>query len=88
MGGVPRNWAIVNGLLHFMMALFLYAAGFWYLSPAWVVVGAVCHGLLAKACKKDPLTPDTYLRHVKYQKVYPARAHPDAPPAIVRPYRR
>lgn len=78
LGGVPRKWAAVNGLLFFMLAALFFLAQEWLFIPVWVLVGATAHGLLAKATARDPYAIEAYLRHIRYQRVYPARAHPMA----------
>jgi type IV secretory pathway TrbD component len=46
----------------------------------------VVHPLLVRAAKADPQAFRIYARSLHYQDFYPARAHPDAPPARQRTF--
>lgn len=53
----------------------------------WVIgglLGIVIHLGLVIIAKIDPQMREVYLRHIQYQDYYPARAHEEAKPGIVR----
>ena len=43
------------------------------------------HWALVQAAKFDPQLSRVYIRHIRYQEYYPARASIDAPPPHIRP---
>jgi type IV secretory pathway TrbD component len=73
-------------LLYAVVAIFLLALPW---TPLSLTVSGVLvfigHPGLILLCKHDPDWRRIVLRHVRYQRVYPAAAHPRAPKPRVRP---
>lgn len=66
----------------FLTFLFAFGFGFSWFSIAFALAfGSLSHLLLLRAAKTDPQLCAVYARHVRYQRFYPAAAHPSAPGA-------
>lgn len=84
LGGGERTPVMLNGLTIFLL---LIGVG---LHPFTITVALLLafgvHPLLAVAARYDPQLSQVYLRHVLYQSVYQAQAHPLAPPMPLPSY--
>jgi type IV secretion system protein TrbD len=83
LAGAERPLAIANWIT--AAALILGAGLHWYTIALGGLLLTVGHWALVQAAKFDPQLSRVYVRHVRYQSYYPARASIDAPPARIRP---
>jgi len=83
LAGAERAPAVANWI---MAAGILFGGGLhWYTVASSVTLMTFGHWTLMQAAKFDPELSRVYLRHVRYQRIYPARASVTAPPPRVRP---
>lgn len=82
LAGAERAPALANWI---MAAGILFGGGLhWYTIATSALLVTLGHWALTQAAKFDPELSRVYLRHVRYQHVYPPRAAVAAPPAQVR----
>jgi type IV secretory pathway TrbD component len=83
LAGAERAPAVANWI---MAAGILFGGGLhWYTIAASALLVTFGHWALVQAAKFDPELSRVYLRHVRYQRVYAARAPITAAPPRVRP---
>src|SRR2546428_843377 len=83
LGGAERELVLVNGTL---IAALVVGVGFHLVSLTIAgLLASVGHWALTRAAKYDARLSRIYIRHVRYQPYYPARAPLKAPPAWVYP---
>ena len=83
LAGAERQLVLVNGTI---IAALIFGVGFYWASiTAAIVLATVGHWGLTRAAKHDPQMSRVYVRHIRYQEYYPARAAVDAPPGYVFP---
>ncbi|PYM32150.1 MAG: hypothetical protein DME17_21155 [Candidatus Rokuibacteriota bacterium] len=81
--GAERELVLVNGTL---IAALIFGVGFHWASLGMaVLLATVGHWGLARAARHDPQLSRIYVRHVRYQEHYLARAAAAAPPGYVFP---
>ena len=74
---------LVNGTI---IAALIFGVGFHWVSLTIAgLLATAGHWALTRAAKYDPRLSRIYVRHVRYQPSYPARAPFAAPPAWVYP---
>ena len=83
LAGAERPLAIANWIT--AAALILGGGLNWYSVALGGFLLTVGHWGLVLAAKFDPQLSRVYVRHLRYQNYYPARASIDAPPAHIRP---
>jgi type IV secretory pathway TrbD component len=78
LAGAERSLAIANWIT---AAALIFGGGLhWYTVAVGAVLLTVGHWALVQAAKFDPLLSQVYIRHVRYQDYYPARAPLTAAP--------
>ena len=83
LAGAERAPAVANWI---MAAGILFGGGLhWYTIASSALLVTFGHWALMQAAKFDPELSRVYLRHVRYRRVYVARASITAPPPRVRP---
>ena len=83
LAGAERQLAIANWIT--AAALVLGGGLHWYTAGLGALLATAGHWGLVQAAKFDPQLSRVYIRHIRYQDRYPARASIQAPPAHVRP---
>ena len=82
LAGAERQLAIANWIT--AAALILGCGLHWYTAAMGVLLVTVGHWALVQAAKFDPQLSQVYVRHIRYQDCYPARASISAPPPRIR----
>ena len=82
LAGAERPLALANWIT--AAALTLGAGLHWYTIAMGVFLLTLGHWALVQAAKFDPQLSRVYVRHIRYQDCYPARASIDAPPPLIR----
>src|SRR5881396_991693 len=83
LAGAERELVLMNGTL---IAALIFGVGFdWASLTMAILLATVGHWGLTRAAKHDPQLSRVYVRHIRYQEYYPARAEVQAPPAYVFP---
>jgi type IV secretion system protein TrbD len=83
LGGAERELVLVNGIT---IAALVFGVGFhWVSLTAAILLATVGHWGLTRAARHDPQMSRVYVRHVRYQEYYPARADIRARPGYVFP---
>ena len=81
LAGAERELVLLNGTL---IAALIFGVGFhWASLTMAILLASVGHWGLTQAAKHDPQLSRIYVRHIRYQEYYPARAAVDAPPGYV-----
>jgi len=81
LAGAERPLAISNWIT---AAALIFGGGLhWYTIATSALLVTLGHWALTQAAKFDPELGRVYLRHVRYQRVYPPRTSVAAPPARV-----
>ncbi len=83
LGGAERELVLTNGTL--IAALLLGVGVHWASVTAATLLATVGHWGLRRMARHDPQLSRVFLRHIRYQDRYPARAAVQAPPAVVVP---
>ena len=83
LAGAERPLAIGNWIT--AAALILGSGLHWYTIALGVLLVTLGHWALVQAAKFDPQLSQVYIRHIRQQDYYPARASVFAPPARIRP---
>jgi type IV secretion system protein TrbD len=83
LAGAERQLAIGNWIT--AAALILGSGLHWYTIALGIFLVTVGHWALVQAAKYDPQLSQVYIRHVRYQDYYPARAAISAPPPRIHP---
>jgi type IV secretion system protein VirB3 len=83
LAGAERQLALANWIT--AAGLILGAGLHWYSITMGVLLLTLGHWALVQAAKFDPQLSRVYIRHIRYQNYYPARASIDAPPPHIRP---
>jgi type IV secretion system protein VirB3 len=83
LAGAERQLALANWIT--AAGLILGAGLHWYSITMGVLLLTLGHWALVQAAKFDPQLSRVYIRHVRYQDYYLARASIDAPPPHIRP---
>lgn len=73
--GCEREPILVSGLI---AATLVFVSATIFSAMIGVALWFVCFGLFRKMAKADPQMSKLYIRHIKYQYYYPARATPFA----------
>src|SRR5216117_1794319 len=83
LAGAERELVLMNGTL---IAALIFGVGFhWASLTMAILLCTVGHWGLTRAAKHDPQLCRVYVRHIRYQEYYPARAAVQAPPGYVFP---
>ena len=83
LAGAERELVLVNGTI---IAALIFGVGFYWASLTMaILLATVGHLGLTRAAKHDPQLSRVYVRHIRYQEYYPARAAVQAPPGYVFP---
>ena len=83
LAGAERELVLVNGTI---IAALIFGVGFhWASLTMAILLATVGHWGLTRAAKHDPQLSRVYVRHIRYQEYYPARAAVQAPPGYVFP---
>ena len=83
LAGAERALVLVNGTL---IAALIFGVGFHWASLGMAALLATLgHWALTRAARHDPQLSRIYVRHVRYQEYFPARAAVQAPPGYVFP---
>ena len=83
LAGAERALVLVNGTL---IAALIFGVGVHWASLGMAALLATLgHWALTRAARHDPQLSRIYVRHVRYQEYYPARAAVLAPPGYVFP---
>ena len=83
LGGAERELVLVNATI---IAALIFGVGFHLASVTVAIVFAtIGHWALTRVARHDPQMSRIYIRHVRYQEYYPARASVKASPAYVFP---
>jgi type IV secretion system protein TrbD len=83
LGGAERPLAIANWIT---AAALVFGGGFhWYTVAMGTLLLTVGHWALVQAAKFDPQLSRVYVRHIRYQDYYLARASLAAPSPRIRP---
>src|SRR2546427_140608 len=83
LAGAERELVLMNGTL---IAALIFGVGFYWASLTMaVLLATVGHWGLTRAAKHDPQLSRVYVRHIRYQEYYPARAAVQSLPAYVFP---
>src|SRR2546428_5573957 len=83
LAGAERELVLVNGTI---IAALIFGVGFhWASLTMATLLASVGHWGLTRAAKHDPQLSRVYVRHIRYQDYYPARAAVQAPPGYVFP---
>ena len=83
LAGAERNLAIANWII--AAAVILGGGLHWYTVAVSVLLATAGHWALQRAAKFDPQLSRVYVRHMRYQPYYPARASIEAQPPTVYP---
>ena len=83
LGGAERSLAIANWIT--TASLILGGGLHVYTIAAGAFLLTIGHWALVEAAKFDPHLSRVYVRHIRYQDYYPARASVAAPPPHIRP---
>lgn len=83
LAGAERQLAIANWIT--AAALILGCGLHWYTAAMGTLLVTVVHWALVQAAKFDPQLSQVYVRHIRYQDYYPARAPISAPPPQIHP---
>ena len=83
LAGAERQLAIANWIT--AAALILGCGLHWYTIALGLLLVTAGHWALVQAAKFDPQLSQVYVRHIRYQDHYPARAAISAPPPRIRP---
>jgi type IV secretory pathway TrbD component len=83
LAGAERPLAIANWIT--AAALTLGAGLHWYTLAMGLFLLTLGHWALVQAAKFDPQLSRVYIRHIRYQGYYPARASIWARPPLIRP---
>lgn len=83
LAGAERQLAIANWIT--AAALILGCGLHWYTIAMGIFLVTVGHWALVQAARFDPQLSQVYVRHVRYQDYYPARAFISASPPRIRP---
>jgi type IV secretion system protein VirB3 len=82
LAGAERPLAIANWIT---AAALIFGGGLhWYTVAVGAFLLTVGHWALVQAAKFDPQLSQVYIRHIRYQDYYPARAPLTAAPARIR----
>jgi type IV secretion system protein VirB3 len=82
LGGAERPLAIANWIT---AAALIFGGGLhWYTVAMGAFLLTVGHWALVQAAKFDPQLSKVYVRHIRYQDCYPARAPISASPPRIR----
>ncbi len=82
LAGAERPLAIANWIT---AAALIFGGGLhWYTVAMGAFLLTVGHWALVQAAKFDPHLSQVYVRHIRYQDYYPARAPISAPPPRIR----
>ena len=81
LAGAERSLAITNWII--AAAVILGGGLHWYTIAVSVLLATAGHWALQHAAKFDPQLSRVYVRHMRYQPYYPARASVEAPPPII-----
>jgi type IV secretory pathway TrbD component len=83
LAGAERELVLINGTA---IAALIFGVGFhWASLTVAGLFATVGHWALTRVAKHDPQMSRIYIRHVRYQEHYPARASAKAAPAYVFP---
>src|SRR5438105_3314758 len=83
LAGAERPLAIANWIT---AAALIFGGGLhWYTIATGAFLLTVGHWALVQAAKFDPQLSRVYVRHINYQRYYPAGASVTAPPPRIRP---
>lgn len=83
LAGAERELVLVNGTI---IAALIFGVGFhWASITVAALLATFGHWGLTRAAKHDAQMSRIYVRHVRYQEYYPARASVHAPPGYVFP---
>jgi type IV secretory pathway TrbD component len=83
LAGAERELVLMNGTA---IAALIFGVGFhWASVTVALVFATVGHWALTRVAKHDPQMSRIYIRHVRYQEYYPARASVKAMPGYVCP---
>src|SRR5438552_2092172 len=83
LAGAERELVLVNGTI---IAALIFGVGFhWASLTVAILLATVGHWGLTRAAKHDPQLSRVYVRHIRYQEYYPARAAVQAAPGYVFP---
>ena len=83
LAGAERALVLVNGTL---IAALIFGVGVhWASLTMAALLATLGHWGLTRAARHDPQLSRIYVRHVRYQEYYPARAAVQAPPGCVFP---
>ena len=83
LAGAERELVLMNGTI---IAALIFGVGFhWASLTMAVLLATVGHWGLTRGAKHDPQLSRVYVRHIRYQEYYPARAEVQAPPAWIFP---
>jgi type IV secretory pathway TrbD component len=81
LAGAERPLAIANWIT---AAALIFGGGLhWYTVAVGTVLLTVGHWALVQAAKFDPELSQVYIRHIRYQNYYPARATLTAAPPVI-----
>jgi type IV secretion system protein TrbD len=81
LAGAERPLAIANWIT---AAALIFGGGLhWYTVAVGTVLLTVGHWALVQAAKFDPELSQVYIRHIRYQNYYPARAPLAAAPPVI-----
>src|SRR5580692_8856280 len=82
LAGAERPLAISNWIT---AAALIFGGGLhWYTVAMGAVLVTVGHWALVQAAKFDPQLSQVYIRHIRYQDYYPARAPLTGAPPLIR----
>jgi type IV secretory pathway TrbD component len=83
LAGAERELVLMNGTA---IAALIFGVGFHWASVTMAILFAtVGHWALTRVARHDSQMSRIYIRHVRYQEYYPARAPAKASPAYVYP---
>ena len=81
LAGAERELVLMNGTI---IAALIFGVGFhWASLTMAILLTTVGHWGLTRAAKHDPQLSRVYVRHIRYQEFYPARAVVQAAPGYV-----
>jgi type IV secretion system protein TrbD len=83
LAGAERELVLINGTA---IAALIFGVGFhWASITVAIIFATIGHWVLTRVARHDPQMSRIYIRHVRYQEYYPARASVKASPAYVFP---
>jgi type IV secretory pathway TrbD component len=83
LAGAERELVLINGTA---IAALIFGVGFhWASVTVAVIFATIGHWVLTRVARHDAQMSRIYIRHVRYQEFYPARASAKAAPAYVFP---